>query len=164
MKKTDYPIGSISSGTMREEDLIPDFVWELRHLAKAHNRKDHLALCEEIQRNIDAHLDWEDGLDTGHEYFNTDESGYDLNESLFDALNEYAAPYFYFGSHPGDGADYGYWLSDTLEDDFDGLKVSDLSEVPKDYAGEILYANDHGNISLYVKAKTQNPREIWAIV
>lgn len=43
-------------------------------------------------------------------------------------------------------------------------KVSDLAEVPRDYAGEILMVNDHGNTSLYVKARTQEPREIWSIV
>jgi len=83
---------------------------------------------------------------------------------LFYSLNEYAAPYFYFGSHPGDGSDYGFWLSEDMENEFDGLKVEDLSEVPKDYAGEVIVINDHGNMSLYHKARTQKPREIWAVV
>jgi hypothetical protein len=153
MKKRDYPIGSISSGTMRNEDLIPDFVWTLKHLAKEWKRKDHLNLCKEIEKRM---------KDEG--YFESDDAEYDLNEDLFDALNEYAAPYFYFGSHPGDGSDYGFWLSEFIEDDFDGIKVSDLSEVPKDYFGEILHINDHGNMSLYTKSKTQKPKPVWDIV
>ena len=151
-KHNDYPIGSISSGTMRNEDLIPDFVWELEHLAKQHNRKDHLNMCKGIRQSME-----KEG------YYESEDADYDLNEDLFNALNEYAAPYFYFGANEGDGADYGYWLS-MDEYDFDGLKVSDLSEVPKDYAGEILHINDHGNMTLYSKAKTQQPREIWAVV
>ena len=33
-RTANYPIGTVSSGTMREEDLIPDFCWELKNLAK----------------------------------------------------------------------------------------------------------------------------------
>lgn len=162
MRKREYPMGSISSGTMRSEDLIPSFLWELKHLAKAHNRKDHINLYNEINDRI---MQGDDDQQAGceHPYYDSEDADYDL-EALFDALNEYAAPYFYFGAHPGDGADYGWWLSDGIEYDFDGLKVSDLSEVPKDYAGEILHINDHGNVTLYSKARTQPPREIWAVV
>jgi hypothetical protein len=148
-----FPLGSISHGTMRNEDLIPDFVWELEHLAKINGRKDHLALCKEINGRME-----EEG------YYESESADYDLNEDLFNALNDYAGPYFYFGSHPGDGSDHGFWLSDMIEYDFDGLKVEDLAEIPKDYAGEILVVNDHGNMSLYSKAKTQRPREIWSCV
>lgn len=89
--------------------------------------------------------------------------GYFLNETLFDALDECAPPYFYFGSHPGDGADYGFWLSEEALQDFDGLKVSDLSEVPSDYSGEVLHVNDHGNTSLYA-ADNGKLEAIWEIV
>jgi hypothetical protein len=42
------------------------------------------------------------------EYYSSDESCYDL-DALFDALDGYAPPGHYFGSHEGDGADYGFW-------------------------------------------------------
>ena len=146
-------MGSISHGTMRNEDLIPEFVSMLEQFAKKAKNMHHLALCKEISARME-----EDG------YFVSEDADYDLNEDLFNALNDYAAPYFYFGSHPGDGSDYGFWLDEDMEDHFDGIKVADLSEVPKDYAGEILMVNDHGNTSLYVKARTQEPREVWALV
>lgn len=35
--------------------------------------------------------------------------------------------------------------------EFDGLAVSDLSEVPTGFRGMVLHVNDHGNATLYVK-------------
>ena len=90
-------------------------------------------------------------------------SVYDL-ESLFDALGEYAPEGFYFGAHPGDGCDYGYWLSEEFTAEFDGLKVQDLSEVPTGYAGEVLVVNDHGNTSLYSYHRNHSYTVLWEIV
>ena len=152
-RKNDYPMGSISHGTMRNEDLIPEFLALLEQLARKAKNRNHISLCVDIRRRMKQ-----------FNYYSSTDADIDLNEDLFQALNDYAAPYFYFGSHPGDGSDYGFWLVENIEYDFEGLKVSDLAEVPKDYAGEILMVNDHGNTSLYVKARTQEPREVWSIV
>jgi hypothetical protein len=141
-------IGSVSSATMRAEDLIPAFLDELE--SQKPLRREHRKLVREIKRRMN------------DDYFGTDDADYDL-DALFDALNEYCLPYFYFGAHPGDGADYGYWLSEGLEHEFDGLKVSDLSEVPASYSGEVLLVNDHGNVSLYNYSRGRS-REVWAIV
>lgn len=84
-------------------------------------------------------------------------------EWLFDKLGDFAAPYFYFGAHPGGGADYGFWLSEDFEYFYEGLQVEDLSEVPKEYRGEVLYVNDHGNMTLYIK-NSRGFKEIWGIV
>jgi hypothetical protein len=142
-------IGSVSTATMRPEDLIPAFVWELEH------QKDiaagHKAVCEEINERADR-----------EGYYESEDAASDL-EQLFDALDEYALPYFYFGAHPGDGADYGYWLSESFQDEFDGLRVDDTSEVPEDYTGEVLHVNDHGNMTLY-SAVNGELTEIWGLV
>ena len=142
-------IGSVSHGTMREEDLIPSFIWELEQMKPLH--RDHRANLKEIRANMET-----------EGYFDSEDAGYDL-ESLFNMLEAYALPYFYFGSHPGDGSDYGFWLSEGFEDEFEGLKVSDLSEVPTSFTGEVLLVNDHGNMSLYAYSRGRG-REIWAIV
>jgi hypothetical protein len=143
-------IGTVSHGTMRSEDLIPDFLYLLKQQKPLH--KAHRQLIKEIEANM-----------AKDDYFDSEEASYDLNEGLFEALNDYAPPYFYFGSHPGDGSDYGFWLSEGFESEFDGLKVADLTEVPKKHNGEVLFVNDHGNMSLY---KSVNGRlyEVWSIV
>ncbi len=164
--KRDYPMGSVSTATMRPEDLIPTFVANLYHSAKvsranghchtigdvsAKRRKEHVKLVADIEARMEA-----DG------YYESDKAQYDL-EALFNALEEYAAPYFYFGSHPGDGADYGYWLPEGWEEGFEGLKVSDTSEIPTSYRGEVIHVNDHGNVTLYAKS-ARKLVEIWSVV
>jgi hypothetical protein len=151
----EYPSGSVSTGTMVTEDLIPTFADELQYRLKHSStsrglRKMHYELLTVVR-------EWKK-QDIA---FRRDEEF--LLEQLFDALDCYAGPYFYFGAHPGDGADYGYWLSEGFEDEFDGLKVSDLSEVPAKYRGEVLVINDHGNMSLYVKT-SRALREVWSVV
>ncbi len=134
--------GSISHGTMLAEDLIPVLASELEWLEGTSGPNKKLI---------------------GEACSYRDEEADKLLSKLFDALNEYAPPYGYFGSHPGDGADYGFWLSEGWDQDFDGLKVSDTCEVPKSYSGEVLHVNDHGNCTLYV-ARRGKLTEVWAIV
>lgn len=46
-----------------------------------------------------------------------DQISYLLNENIWTAMEDHAPDGSYFGAHPGDGADFGYWPS---EDDEDG--------------------------------------------
>lgn len=153
-KKWKYgEAGSVSSGTMRPEDLLPVFCSELRYLG--HRSRE----LSEIEKRVDK---------GGDEYFESEDSSYDL-ESLFDMLNSHARSYFYFGAHPGDGSDYGFWLPEDFECEFEGLKVSDLAEVPTGFTGEIIVTNDHGNMTLYFKNRLpidhkNSLKEVWALV
>lgn len=150
--------GSISSGTMRTEDLLDAFASELEYQVQRNakewcsdpgrvRRDDYLSLAAQAQNVED---------------FDSDEAS-ELVEELLNVLNEFAPSYAYFGSHPGDGADYGFWLHEGIEEDFVGLKVADTSEVPADYCGEVLHVNDHGNMTLYA-ADNGNLTEVWAVV
>lgn len=150
-----YPIGSISSGTTRPEDLIPTFLSELESLLKRGP-----SLSRE-QRNECLTILGQRVTD-GETYWDSEQPGMDL-EILFNVLDYFSGPYIYFGAHPGDGSDYGWWTSDSLRCDFDGIKVNDLSEVPKGYRGEVLHVSDHGNMTLYVK-HSRGFKEIWAVV
>lgn len=77
---------TISHGTMRPEDLIPKFLEVLEELnpkvSESAKRWNELAI-QEAQSEF-------------------------LSE-LFDLLDQEAPEGFYFGSHPGDGSDYGFW-------------------------------------------------------
>jgi len=159
-------MGSISSGTMQPADLIPCFLDELKSLAMENNNKEDLAFVDEVQGRIDASGDDEnqEGKTINDDYFESEDSDFDL-EGLFDRLQAYALPYFYFGAHPGDGANYGFWLSEGFEYDFEGKKVSDLSEIKEeDWNQEILHVNDHGNTTLYFCNNKGELTEIWAVV
>ena len=145
MAKRLATIGSISHGTMREEDLIPCFVSALRGLG--HRSKELSRIERELKTK---------------DYYFYDNAIYDL-EDLFNMLQEHAPDYVYFGSHPGDGSDYGFWVSDSLEYDFDGPKVADTADIPDDYRGYVLHVNDHGNMTLYNKS-ARKLTEIWAVV
>src|SRR6267154_6593467 len=116
--------GSISSGTMRADDLVPAFAAELEWLTSG-GRADRTTEESKLLAEADAIEDYES------------EDASELLCELFDALAYHAPPYGYFGAHEGDGADYGFWLSSDFEQDFDGLKVSDTSEVPLAYVGEV---------------------------
>jgi hypothetical protein len=155
MKLKNSNIGSVSSGTMLASDLIPAFVSELERQKPL--RREHRKRLTRIQRWMDRPNYYTANLEGAET-----EATYDL-KWLFEALNEYAPTGFYLGSHPGDGADYGFWLSESFAEDFDGLKVDDLSEVPTGYTGEVLQVSDHGNMTLYAYSRGRG-REVWAIV
>jgi hypothetical protein len=150
MKRNWYgSIGTVSHATMRTEDLIPSFLWEAKHLrlTKAERKE-----VSRISKASDV-----DG------YYETEDADFDLNESLFNILDNHSLPYFYFGAHPGDGSDYGWWLVEEIDESFDGLRVSDTSEVPTGFTGEVLHINDHGNMTLY-SANRGRLYQVWAIV
>lgn len=84
-------IGSVSHGTMRDEDLVPCFLDVVEELGS--KDKCIKAIRKRMRREG---------------YWESDDVGYDLEE-LYDLLNELAPDGYYFGAHPGDGSDYGFW-------------------------------------------------------
>lgn len=147
-------VGTVSHGTMRSQDLIESFTSELRSLG--HRSRD----LTKIEKRYNTAINGQYGDNDA--YFDNEVSSWDL-ESLFNMLNSHALPYMYFGSHPGDDSDYGFWISESVEYDYDGLKVSDTSEVSDSYTGEVLHVNDHGNMTLYT-AKKGKLTEVWSVV
>lgn len=96
--------------------------------------------------------------------WNNPENSEMLDDWIQDALNalqEHCMPYTYLGWF--DGSICCQVMIENLEYAFDGLKVTDTSEVPNDYSGEVIHVNDHGNMTLYA-AESGKLTEIWGIV
>jgi hypothetical protein len=102
-------LGSVSYGTMRAQDLIPAFLKALGAIADSKpDGFDHSHASALSVAHINAVPAWvaDDGDDC--DWWDSEEAGY-LMEELFDGLDSCAPDGYYFGSHPGDGADYGFW-------------------------------------------------------
>lgn len=169
-RKSAYAdFGSISSGTLRDEDLIGAFSSELRSLAERAGKfyGNVKALVADAGDVLDALSD-EDGEES---YWRTIRKEpmepSEMVDELTDALQEYAPPFGYFGASEGDGADFGFWPSwDQIREAVHSkelLQVNDLSEVPKGYNGMVLAVNDHGNTTLY-EWKRGRGTEVWGVV
>ncbi len=148
--------GTVSAGTLRSPDLLEAFHAELEAHARAGNEWHELLDAARALLNLDR--DWTD---------DESEHAAAVVSDLCDALNEYAPPYGYFGTHEGDGSHFGFWphhdgIRDAIHDG-EALKVADTSEVPDDYVGDVFHVNDHGNVTYYV-AERGTLREVWGIV
>ena len=155
-------VGSISSGTLLTADLISAFVSELDYLTQDQS---HAALLDEANKWLEQDEDARD-----------EEEGHDLANLLFDALDEHAPPYCYFGAHEGNGSDFGFWPSWECIDELPCIsdpsehpvalaetiareaKICDWPEVRKaaqklldsDATGQdCKFVNDHGNVTVY---------------
>ena len=142
-----FEIGSISTGTLRPEDLLPAFARELERHAP-----DHAFVHE-----ANATLVYDDG------------DASELINEIQDELQSYCPPFVVFGAHPGDGADFGYWpdmerLQETLTDSFAGgnltLPRNGEWEWTLEDDGVIVATNDHGNVTVM----DLNRNVLWAVV
>lgn len=89
---------SVIHATHRCEDLIPAFISELeKHDKQAADDYDALRM--------------ESVRDNGSEWYDTTEAA-GLLYSLFHDLDRHAEDGFYFGAHPGDGSDFGFWKNE----------------------------------------------------
>lgn len=178
MTATTARFGSVSSGTLRNEDLIPAFVSALEDIreriaspgattepaAETAERVRIVSGLDDFLGEIESRM-YADP-DNPEAYFESEEAGWDLEE-LQTRLEEFAPPFGYFGTLEGDGADFGFWFARESFDEavYEGsvLKVNAGDAWPDplpdgtDYVAEV---SDHGNVSLYATDGT----EIWAIV
>ena len=96
MKTADFT-GTVSHATMRPQDLFPSFLGVLHEFDPEEAQK--------IQDDIPPAAFEDDN----HEWWMSEDCSWLLNEELFDAMNVIAPEGYYFGAHPGDGSDYGFW-------------------------------------------------------
>jgi len=162
MRYADF--GSISSGTMQSEDLLESFASELDYQLSRQPCSFKRAPYRKLIREANQCLRRLNGEGTKAQQQEAEEYASEIVNDLIDNLTEFAPPLAYFGSHPGDGADYGFWLHEDFQRDFDGLQVEDTADIPRNYRGEVLHMNDHGNATLYVAMSRGKLKEIWAVV
>ena len=95
---------SISHGTLRPQDLLPAFLDAVEEYAPDHYTA---IMCAPLSF-IPAYVE-DEGDDS--DWWDSEEAGWKLEE-LSDILNEHAPEGCYFGAHPGDGSDFGFWQCD----------------------------------------------------
>lgn len=94
--------GSVIESTLRTDDLIPAFAEELNR----HNPSAWLSIAARNHEFFQCADEWD--YEIACETFPAD-SQYILWEDLANALDEIAPEGMYFGAHPGDGSDFGFW-------------------------------------------------------
>lgn len=153
-------LGSISEGTLRDEDLIDTFASELRSLYEATRTR--------IPPHVKKLLAEAEVLDYGE----TDDLSEVVSE-LSQELEHFAPPYAYFGASEGDGADFGFWISQYALDeairDGEVFVINDRQrgrqpDPPKNYRGLVLHVSDHGNMTLSQYVNGKYAYEVWSIV
>jgi hypothetical protein len=125
-------IGTIIHATMRPQDVVPALMDALNTL----DPKRYQALLESADSGYREQCTPQDGeqptligiayhtagciagidLCDDDPWWDSEDCLYFLNDELWEALNEYAPDGCYFGAHPGDGSDYGFWPNEEGDD------------------------------------------------
>jgi len=132
-------IGTLISGTLRDEDLLEAFADELERIT--HGTGAHRSLISEARTLPEP------------------EFASDIVAELIDALNEYAPIHCYFGALKGDGSDFGFWPTGDDWDNCSGHWVSKHEFIDHD-CRVFVQINDHGNITV----SELRGEEIWSVV
>lgn len=156
------PIGTISEGTLRPEDLIPALLYALDRL---HLSKAERAMLTAIRAESQAE-DYSDGTGAA-----------EALDELSQIAEAHVPDYCTYGSTGGDGACFGVWpMIDAFDDQVyrsHALPGEPSTPVPgftratwkHEYTDQPywLYVNDHGNATLYRKAG-RRWIEVWSVV
>ncbi|NIR13713.1 MAG: hypothetical protein GWN86_07085 [Desulfobacterales bacterium] len=137
-----FQLGSVSSGTLRPENLLPVFANTLESFDSSDD------LIQEARKV------WED---LGNDKSKADYMASDVINDLIDAIQAYCPPFVYFGAHPGDGADFGFWP------DWDNLETISTSDSPLHLEEDNIWVhiNDHGSITVLTNDNGKPGKIIW---
>lgn len=128
--------GTLIRATHRPIDLIPAFVnelirrkkspWKVLEASNEQWPEEQVRLCAAMEfvepdfdvasgehKGVRADIDhdwWDTDIDNGSGWSNHQENSHTIGE-LIDLLNEDLPEGMYFGTHEGDGSDFGYWMS-----------------------------------------------------
>jgi len=144
-----FQLGSISAGTLLIEDIFPAYLDQL----------DKLSPNSPLSKEVWAYME------TGA-LLEEHENAWGIVEQIDLLLNELCPPFVFFGTHPGDGADFGFWpdmdrLNEELQwerDHYPDDSVPD--ELTLDDDGVIVQVSDHGNVTVMDMERNV----IWSVV
>jgi hypothetical protein len=157
---TQFQLGSISTGTLRTEDLLPAFADTLEDRGSTYESSpDMWDSIRKYRSLIDQNM--LDMINLTSECVLAKL----INETLFDALNELCPPFVYFGTHPGDGSDFGFWPDrDAIQEAIDPTSCLVRINANGDYVleedGVIVQVSDHGNVTVMDLERNV----IWSVV
>jgi hypothetical protein len=163
----EFQLGSISTGTLRPEDLLPTFIESLTAIGG--KIPDDIACGTHLEYTNLPSYSSVGVIDADDAFWQSDDARDDV-DALIGALEECCPPFVYFGSLPGDGADFGFWP------DIDGLRENlavyqawcGLNNVEYNHDGEfeleevgvIVQVNDHGNVTVM----DMDRNVLWSVV
>lgn len=141
------PIGSISHGTLRTEDLLESFASTLEDMillnGDHYSRPENFSERDKLNTLVgEAQDQWTEAGDE----LQDEEIAQELVMELEDALCQFAPSYCYFGAHCGDGSDFGFW---PAHDSIEELPHVQSSDEAKELGEDCKYVNDHGNVTVY---------------
>lgn len=165
-------IGPVSEGSRLTRDLIENFSYSLKRLAKDNiaDRGDRPADCEMFERHLRA-VDDADKLLEKEDWDNDQhDDAQGMIDELEQALQEYAPPYVRFGEVPDERDCWGFYPDmGSLNGDAHGrdasvLKINASVEWAPDELAEgvefVAEITDHGNVTLYGRDGV----ELWSCV
>ena len=169
---TEFRLGSISTDTLRPEDLLTAFADALdsldckRFYAKVGPSSLDLYYPSELVFSAYRCRNYYQEETLGSNPTIEDDAAYLINEELPNALEAHCPPFVFFGSLPGDGADFGFWPDLEAIDESCGLKHHrrthnpDTGEIVLEDDSVIVQINDHGNVTVMDMERNV----LWSVV
>jgi len=97
-------VGTISHGTLLIEDLLPTFL----EVIDEHD-------CRKFQEIVGESPIPESAKQHPDDPWWLSEAAEDMLDAAFDALDEMAPSGLFFGAHPGNSSDFGFWPIEDMD-------------------------------------------------
>lgn len=162
-RPTTLAIGTISSGTLRLEDLIPALLNELEALRLTRAER---GTVRQIRRCVDQEGYFDGAMvETGSLGQPADADPDDDYAELTTIADNHCPDYCYVGSLEGDGAALGCWpiVPESTDEDVFRSVYYPTDRVATTDRPYWLHVNDHGNATLYRRAG-RRWLECWSVV